>query len=76
MLPVTSADHTTLATCKTMTSTDLIRQMRQAGWVLDRVAGSHHVFKHADRPGIVVVPHPKKDLGVGLVKAIHRQAGL
>ncbi|PJC11463.1 MAG: hypothetical protein CO066_15465 [Comamonadaceae bacterium CG_4_9_14_0_8_um_filter_60_18] len=28
------------------------------------------------RPGIVVVPHPKKDLGLGLVKAIRRQAGI
>ena len=59
-----------------MTSTDLIRELRRAGWTLDRVAGSHHVFKHPVRPGIVVVPHPKKDLGAGLVKAIRRQAGL
>ena len=59
-----------------MTSTDLIRLLRQAGWLLDRVAGSHHVFKHPVRPGIVVVPHPKQDLGSGLVKAIHRQIGL
>lgn len=59
-----------------MTSAELIREMRQAGWRLDRVSGSHHVFKHAARPGIVVVPHPKKDLGAGLVKAIRRQAGI
>jgi predicted RNA binding protein YcfA (HicA-like mRNA interferase family) len=26
--------------------------------------------------GIVVVSHPKKDLGLGLVKAIRRQAGI
>ena len=59
-----------------MTSADLIREMRQAGWVLDRVNGSHHVFKHPQRPGIVVVPHPKKDLGQGLAKAIRRDAGM
>jgi predicted RNA binding protein YcfA (HicA-like mRNA interferase family) len=59
-----------------MTSADLIREMRQAGWVLDRVNGSHHVFKHPERPGIVVIPHPKKDLGQGLVKAIRRDAGI
>jgi predicted RNA binding protein YcfA (HicA-like mRNA interferase family) len=59
-----------------MTSADLIRDMRQAGWVLDRVKGSHHVFRHPARPGIVVVPHPKKDMGLGLVKAIRRQAGI
>ncbi len=59
-----------------MTSSDLIRDMLRAGWRLDRVNGSHHVYKHQDRPGIVVVPHPKKDLGLGLVKAIRKQAGI
>jgi len=34
------------------------------------------VFKHPERPGHVVVPHPKKDLGTGLVAAIRKQAGL
>jgi predicted RNA binding protein YcfA (HicA-like mRNA interferase family) len=34
------------------------------------------VFKHPSKPGIVVVPHPKKDLGRGLVTAIRKQAGL
>jgi predicted RNA binding protein YcfA (HicA-like mRNA interferase family) len=59
-----------------MKSVDLIRELKAAGWVLDRVRGSHHVFKHPDRPGRVVVPHPKRDLGVGLVAAIRKQAGL
>ncbi len=44
-----------------MKSADLIRELRAAGWVLDRVRGSHHVFRHPGRPGHVVVPHPKKD---------------
>ena len=58
----------------TMKSADLIRELVDLGWVLDRVRGSHHVFKHPQRPGIIVVPHPKKDLGTGLVAAIRRQA--
>ncbi len=61
---------------RTMKSADLIRELRAAGWGLDRVRGSHHVFRHPDRPGHVVVPHPKKDLGTGLVAAIRKQAGL
>jgi predicted RNA binding protein YcfA (HicA-like mRNA interferase family) len=59
-----------------MKSADLIRELVKAGWALDRIRGSHHVFRHETRPGIVVVPHPKKDLGVGLVAAIRKQAGL
>lgn len=59
-----------------MKSADLIRELKQAGWKLNRVRGSHHVFTHPQRPGIVVVPHPKKDLGAGLVKAIRQQGGI
>ena len=59
-----------------MSSTDLIRELRRAGWRLSRIKGSHHVFKHHALPGIVVVPHPKKDLGAGLVAAIRHQAGI
>jgi len=59
-----------------MKSADVIRELEAAGWMLDRVRGSHHVFKHPSKAGIVVVPHPKKDLGKGLVAAIRKQAGL
>jgi predicted RNA binding protein YcfA (HicA-like mRNA interferase family) len=59
-----------------MKSADLVRELKAAGWVLDRIRGSHHVFKHPNRPAIVVVPHPRKDLGTGLVAAIRKQAGL
>lgn len=60
-----------------MKSADLIKDLRKAGWMEVRARGSHHQFSHPDRPGAVVtVPHPKKDLGKGLVKAIRKQAGL
>ncbi|MDO8605827.1 MAG: type II toxin-antitoxin system HicA family toxin [Phaeospirillum sp.] len=59
-----------------MKSTDLIRLLEADGWTLNRVRGSHHVFKHPAKPGIVVESPPKKDLGVGLVAAIRKQAGL
>jgi len=50
--------------------------LREAGWYEDRVVGSHHIFKHPKMPGHISVPHPKKDLGTGLVKKILKQAGL
>lgn len=59
-----------------MRSGELIRDLTRAGWRLVRIRGSHHVFQHPERAGSVVVPHPKKDLGLGLVRAIRRQAGL
>jgi predicted RNA binding protein YcfA (HicA-like mRNA interferase family) len=60
----------------TMKSVDLIRELVKAGWTLDRVRGSHHVFRHPSRPGIIVIPHHKKDLGKGLVAKIRKQAGV
>jgi predicted RNA binding protein YcfA (HicA-like mRNA interferase family) len=59
-----------------MKSADLIRELTKAGWVLDRVRGSHHVFRHPSKPDIIVVPHPRKDLGKGLVNKIRKQAGI
>jgi len=40
----------------------LIGQLVADGWYLLRVRGSHHQFKHPVEPGLVTVPHPKKDL--------------
>lgn len=57
-------------------SRDLIEERPAAGWVLDRVKGSHQVFRHRDRRHVVTVPHPKKDLGPGLVNAIRKQSGI
>jgi len=57
-------------------SADFIRELMEAGWTLDRIRGSHHVFMHPSRPERVVVPHRKKDLGKGLVAAIRKQAGI
>ena len=60
----------------TVKSADVIRLLEADGWTVNRVRGSHHVFRHPNKPGIVVVPHPKKDLGRGLVTAILKQAGI
>jgi predicted RNA binding protein YcfA (HicA-like mRNA interferase family) len=59
-----------------MQSRELITLLQADGWRLKRVRGSHHQFVHPTRPGTVTVPHPKKDLGIGLVKVIRKQAGL
>ena len=57
-------------------SKDLIKQLESQGWQLRNVKGSHHVFRHPERPGHISVPHPRKDLGVGLVAKLLKEAGL
>ena len=57
-------------------SKDLIKVLMAHGWRLNRSKGSHHVYTHPERSGHITVPHPKKDLGQGLVKSILKQAGI
>jgi len=42
-------------------SRDIKRRLEQEGWLLERVSGSHHVFKHPVNKETIVLPHPKKD---------------
>lgn len=58
-----------------MSSAKLIKQLKAKGFELVSVRGSHHKFRNSDDVTIIV-PHPKKDLGKGLVAAIRKQAGL
>ena len=59
-----------------MTGKRLIKIMKQDGWILDRISGSHHVMIKEDRRSIPVPVHGSKDLPKGLVSAILKQAGI
>ena len=59
-----------------VSSKDLIRELKDDGWEKVAQRGSHVQFKHSTKPGRVTVPHPKKDLQPGTVASIRRQAGL
>ncbi len=56
-------------------SRDIIRRLRQDGFDLVSVRGSHHKFVHRQLRRMVIVPHPKSDLPIGTVGAIYKQAG-
>ncbi len=59
-----------------MDSREVIGRLKSAGWKLVRVKGSHHHFKHAEKSGIVTVPHPSKDIPKGTLASIERQSGV
>lgn len=48
---------------------DVVRMLRDAGWTLDRVSGSHHMFSKAGESPIVVPVHRKKVKHVYVAKA-------
>lgn len=54
----------------------MIRKLTAAGWVLARVNGSHHHYKHPSNPNLVTVPHPRKDIPRGTLKSIERASGV
>jgi predicted RNA binding protein YcfA (HicA-like mRNA interferase family) len=53
-----------------------VRALERAGWRLDRVKGSHHVFIHPDRRNRVVVPMHRQDLAKGTLNQIIAASGL
>jgi len=59
-----------------MNSRDVIKAVEADGWKLHRVRGSHHHYKHPTKPGLVTVPHPKKDIPEGTLRSIEKQAGI
>jgi len=59
-----------------MHSRTVLRARIAAGWEVVRVTGSHHQLRYEQSRFVVTVPHPKKNLTRGLVRAIERQTGL
>jgi predicted RNA binding protein YcfA (HicA-like mRNA interferase family) len=62
----------------TINGRQVIRALMRAGFVVDRIVGSHHVLKHPhDARRTVTVPvHAGHDLKRGTLRSIVRQAGL
>jgi predicted RNA binding protein YcfA (HicA-like mRNA interferase family) len=60
----------------TVSSRVVIAKLKGDGWYHVRTKGDHHHFAHRVKPGIVTVPHPKKDIPIGTLKSIERQSGV
>ncbi|MBQ2747752.1 MAG: type II toxin-antitoxin system HicA family toxin [Firmicutes bacterium] len=61
---------------KSYSSREVIRVLEDHGWVLKRVTGSHHIFRHDCCPGTVTVKHPEKDLTRKTLDSIEKQSGI
>ena len=59
-----------------MKSKQLVKIITEHGWIATTIKGGHHTFKHPDSAQIITIPHPKKDLSIGLVKSIFKVANL
>ncbi|TPK90858.1 type II toxin-antitoxin system HicA family toxin [Mesorhizobium sp. B2-4-17] len=54
-------------------SRKIVKRLRNEGFELISVRGSHHKFRKGEI--VLIVPHPEKDLPTGTARAIAKQAG-
>jgi predicted RNA binding protein YcfA (HicA-like mRNA interferase family) len=59
-----------------MSSREVIRRLMDDGWFEVAQVGSHKQFKHPTKPGRVTVPHPKRDIPLGTLRSVEKQAGI
>jgi predicted RNA binding protein YcfA (HicA-like mRNA interferase family) len=59
-----------------MDSRDVLVALRADGWEQVTQKGSHVQLKHPVKSGRVTVPHPRRDLPIGTLKSIEKQAGI
>jgi predicted RNA binding protein YcfA (HicA-like mRNA interferase family) len=57
-------------------SREIIAALHADGWREVARRGSHVQYKHPRKTGRVTVAHPKKDLPIGTIKSIEKQAGI
>jgi predicted RNA binding protein YcfA (HicA-like mRNA interferase family) len=57
-------------------SREVIKRLLKDGWQEVAQSGSHKQFKHPAKKGRVTVPHPERDIPIGTLKSIEKQAGL
>ena len=55
-------------------SAEVLRRLKRDGWVLRNTRGSHHQFVHPAKSGRVTVKHPSKEIPIGTLRNIYRQA--
>jgi predicted RNA binding protein YcfA (HicA-like mRNA interferase family) len=59
-----------------MDSREIIKKLKDDGWFEVAQIGSHKQFKHTVKPGRVTVPSPRKDVPIGTLRSIEKQAGI
>ena len=59
-----------------MDSRDVIKELKRDGWYEVKHVGSNKQFSHPKKKGRVTVPHPKRDIPIGTLKSIEKQAGI
>ena len=62
---------------KPITGKEMCRLLRQNGWILKRIRGSHHIFGKAGEFKIITVPvHGNENLKPGLAARLSKDSNI
>ncbi|CCQ50704.1 type II toxin-antitoxin system HicA family toxin [Crocosphaera watsonii] len=62
---------------KSISGKKICKVIEKFGWKLARIKGSHHIYTKENVSTIVVIPiHGNRDLPIGTLKGILKDAGL
>ncbi|MUG91171.1 addiction module toxin, HicA family [Scytonema sp. UIC 10036] len=62
---------------KSISGKKLCTIVEKKGWILRKITGSHHIYKHPDYEQILSIPvHTNKDLKIGTLRALMKIAEL
>ncbi|WP_376751358.1 type II toxin-antitoxin system HicA family toxin [Pantoea piersonii] len=53
-----------------LSSKEVMKLLREHGWELVRIRGSHHLFVKPGKNYHITLPHPEKDLAAGTLRKI------
>lgn len=53
---------------------DLVAELNEQGWTLERIRGSHHVYAHPKAVRVITVPVHGREIPDFYVKSILKQA--
>lgn len=59
-----------------MKSGELIKLLKEDGWIVDRVKGSHHILRKGGVDSIISISHPEKDVSRHQLAQARRISGL
>jgi predicted RNA binding protein YcfA (HicA-like mRNA interferase family) len=55
---------------------EIERIVKNDGWKLKAIKGSHYQYVHASKNGKVTIPHHSGDIAPVIIKSILKQAGI
>ena len=60
-----------------MNGKEVINRLKQEGWILLKIEGSHYMMKNVALNKKVPIPvHGSRDIKIGTIKAIEKQTGV